>query len=192
MNELLLQASDIASKYCDVRTVEAAPATFARQTVVEQIIIQADPYAPRYKELYLSLSPVEVTGVTVDGVAVDLADLFIQPIGIISYLPTATERYWRAGAVIEVTMAAGYVSPVQAAEASPPTGPAMPTDIARGVIIIAQQLYGSQSREEFGLIAETDTADDLGTLSKRWSDTSRYGGIPAEAVSYLSEHVRLI
>ena len=192
LDDLLLQASDIASAYCDVRSVGSYPPTLSRQSIIEQIILPDLPYSPRVADLYLSMSPVEVSAVSVDGVALSLSDLFIDPVGILSFLPTSTQRFWNTGAVIEVTMDAGYVSPVQKALPSPPTGPDMPSDIARAVILIAQQIYGSASRDEFGLVAETDTHNDLGTLSKRWSDANASGGIPMEARNYLGVHRRLI
>lgn len=192
LDPLLLAASDAVAAYCGIGAVSAAPGTFARQQVAETQFYDYYTAGAAPRDLFLRLAPATLTSIAVDGVALDLDTVLLDPSGVIKLLSTASYRYWPAEKPIVVTYAAGYVTAVQKAAETPPTGPDLPADLERAVIIAAQHLYALQTRENFDVAAEVEEDSDAGRLETRYFNAGRMAALPQAAQALLAPYRRLV
>jgi hypothetical protein len=189
---LILQASDAASAYCGLSSVGGASPTFARQSLSETLVYPTDPYPAQPRSLTLSMPPISVTSLRIDGAAADLADFRIDWGGRIEPRATAAFRTFPADVEIEVQYWGGYVTAIQKTETTPPAGPELPADIERAVILIAQHFFGLQNRANFDLAARVEENEEVGRIETRYFSADRGAGIPADAAFLLGPHRRLL
>lgn len=187
VNDLILQASDAAARYCGIRPVGDAAPTFARQSLIETQVFPNDPFPPRPTALYLGMRPALVTGLLIDNSAMP-DDQFVARGRVVRRTKSAQQRWFPADADIAVYYDAGYVTPVQKGLLTPPTGPDLPTEIERAVILIAQHFLGLQNRAHFDVAARVEEDSDVGRIETRYFSADRGGGIPADAAMLLAPY----
>ncbi len=185
---LFLAASDLIGNYCQRRSVDGAPPTFARQSVRETIVIPADYRTFRPTRLQLGLRPLTLSAISIDAETIDIADLYVDVFGGLSWKPQRDRALWQSGVEIVADYAAGYVTPLQAAIPTPPTGPALPADLIRAVEAVAQNMLSQQQRTQFDVASTEETDSDAGSLVTRYFQAGRVGALPAEAMGLLAPY----
>jgi hypothetical protein len=185
---LFLAASDLIGNYCHRRSVDGAPPTFARQSIRESVVIPADYRSFRPTRLQFGLRPLTLTAISIDAEPIDITDLYVDVFGGLSWKPQRDRAFWQAGVEIVADYTAGYVTPVQAALPSPPTGPALPADLIRAIEATAQNLQSQQQRTQFDVASVEETDSDAGSLTTRYFQAGRAGALSAEAMGLLAPY----
>ncbi len=188
---LFLTASDLISNYCLRRSVDGAAPTFARQSVRETIVIPADyrTFAPT--RLQLGLRPASLIALTIDAEIVDIADLYVDARGGLTWKPQRDRTFWQAGVEIVADYDAGYVTPIQAGLPTPPTGPLLPADLIRAVESAAQNINSQQQRTQFDVASIEETDSDAGSIATRYFQAGRVSALPAETIGLLEPYREL-
>ena len=180
---LLTQASDAAARLCRIAEAEGQPPTFARTRLDETVRLRA-----ARRTLRLSRRPAALIALSIDDEPLDLAQVVVSSGRIVSFAAGADYGGFDAGARIFATYDAGYVTAVQKAQTPPPTGPDLPTDVERAVVLIAQHFFGLQNRAQFDVSARVEEDSDLGRIETRYFSADRGGGVPADAAFLLAPY----
>lgn len=180
---LASRAAAMAAEYCRLPSVDGAEPTFARNTYTETF------YERWPRQLRLGHYPATLASVTIDGEAVPVVDcVAIGGRGLLR-LPAYAAR---SGTLV-VTYAAGWVTPVQADDETPPTGPALPSAITDALRLTAQGVHVTAQREQLDVQSFSETEEDLGTSTTRYFSPTEVGGgsVPMAARMLLDPYVRL-
>lgn len=191
LESLLLTASDLIANYCLRRSVDGAPPTFARQSVRETIVIPADYRNFGPTRLHLGLRPATLIALTIDAEIIDVADLYVDARGGLTWKPQRDRTFWQAGVEIVADYDAGYVTPIQAGLPTPPTGPLLPADLIRAVESAAQNINSQQQRTQFDVASIEETDSDAGSIATRYFQAGRVSALPAETIGLLEPYREL-